>query len=235
MLIGELILDTPLSITVTSDDKMAVLDSKVIELTDDDIIYIKNILEQINYRSFVAMELVTEDDMAISFLSPNVSCKLTAQHNGKPYLWKNVKIVRLKLPDTGYAHVVFCNDDVNSFNRRMEYRLWLDTDVLFKINDSNVSHRGILKDISNTGAGIIVDASYEVQLLDKLHIQFYDSVMNKVKKEWEEVLYSGVYTVIRILPLRNNRVLLGCALVSRSDAIAKLINRKQRERLKHDN
>ena len=155
MLIGELILDTPLSITVTGDDKMAVFDSKVIELTDDDIIYIKNILEQINYRSFVAMELVTEDDMAISFLSPNVSCKLTAQHNDKPYLWKNVKIVRLKLPDTGYAHVVFCNDDVNSFNRRMEYRLWLDTDVLFKINDSNVSHRGILKDISNTGAGNI--------------------------------------------------------------------------------
>ena len=47
MLIGELILDTPLSITVTGDDKMAVLDSKVIELTDDYIIYIKNILHKL--------------------------------------------------------------------------------------------------------------------------------------------------------------------------------------------
>lgn len=231
MVIGELNENTVVTITVTDGEGLVKLESRTIKPDKECIEFIQKAAESLNFKSFAALELMKEENKVINFLSAKVKCYLTAEKDTKPYQFPNVKIIKLNLPELGYHHIAFCNEDTESFNRRHEFRLWLGYDALIKINDSKVPHKGVVKDISFHGGGFILDEEYDVKQGDILHIQFHESSYSKLKKDYVTVMYTCIYSVVRVIPLKNNKVLAGCVSEIEEDEINKFIAKKQREKL----
>lgn len=231
MMISDLLKDTLVSISVVGNNRRIRLDTKVVDVTFDDIEYMKKVAVQSSFKSFIALDLVKDGNKVINFVSANINCYITAQVYGKPYRWKGVKILKLNLPSKGYLHVAFCNDEAESFNRREEFRLWLGYEADFKLNDSQVPHECIIKDLSKHGGSFILDSKYEVKVNDVLHIQFYDKFKNGTNGDWKKVLHSLIYNVVRVTRIKNNRLLLGCSLVGEDKDLFKFLAKKQREKI----
>lgn len=233
MLIGDLDKNTIINVNVTDGDKSVQINSEVLELSEEDYAFCKKASTQFHFESFVAVDLMKEGDKVINFLSARVICILTALKDERPYSWNNVKILRLKLPEHGDCHIILSNSDMDTFNRRKEYRLWLGYDGLCKFGESRVPKSVIVKDVSCSGVGIIVSDELAdlIEVGKPVDIQFYDSTYNEATKDYHNKLYTLHCKIVRFISMNNNRVLVGCRLVERLDALEKMIYAKQRMKM----
>lgn len=230
MLIGDLDKNTIINVNVTDGEKSVQINSEVLDLSAEDYNFCKKAASQFNFESFVAVDLMKEGNKVINFLSARVICILTALKDERPYSWNNVKILRLKLPEHGDCHIILSNSDMDTFNRRKEYRLWLGYDGLCKFGDSQVPKSVMVKDVSCSGVGIIISDELVdlVEVGKPVVIQFYDSVYSEAAKEYKNKLYTLNAKIVRYIAMNNNRVLVGCRLIERLDALEKMIYEKQR-------
>ena len=158
------------------------MESKVLSVSLEDRLFIEKAVQSLNKEVFCVLDLITEGKAVINFLSVRVKCTLTALIDDKPYSWNDVKISKLKLPDTGSCHIVLC-DDVNTFNRRGEYRQWLGYDALCKFGDSKVAKDILLRDLSPSGVGFLCSTDLPVELGLRLNIQFYEETKSNISDE----------------------------------------------------
>ena len=230
MLIGDLDKNTVINVNVTDGEKSVQINSEVLELSEEDYNFCKKASTQFHFESFVVVDLMKEGDKVINFLSARVICILTALKDERPYSWNNVKILRLKLLEHGDCHIILSNSDMDTFNRRKEYRLWLGYDGLCKFGDSQVSKSVMVKDVSCSGVGIIIsdELAELVEVGKPVVIQFYDSVYSEAAKEYKNKLYTLNAKIVRYIAMNNNRVLVGCRLIERLDVLEKMIYEKQR-------
>lgn len=230
MLIGDLDKNTIINVNVTDGEKSVQISSEVLDLSEEDYNFCKKASTQFHFESFVAVDLMKEGDRIINFLSARVICILTALKDDRPYSWNNVKILRLKLPEHGDCHIILSNSDMDTFNRRKEYRLWLGYDGLCKFGDSQVPKSVMIKDVSCSGVGLIVsdELSELIEVGKPVVVQFYDSTYNEASKEYNNKLFTLYGKIVRFISMNNNRVLVGCRLVERVDALEKMIYEKQR-------
>lgn len=232
MLINGIMVGSIVNIRASDGVHTLHFESRVVTLTDKDKQFVYDCIQRIAMKSFTVVELIKEDDIPVNFVSNTVKCVVTAQSDGKPYSWSNVRILKSKLPDTGDRHIIISNDDVEPFNRRAEFRLWLGYDGGIRKLDSKRIIKCTIKDISNHGGGFIVNKDTKISKGSIVELQFHEKIKNEIKSDWDDVLHKGNYRVVRIINMRNNKVLLGCESIDGESAdINGFIVRKQREKL----
>lgn len=225
--LSDLEVGTIVTINATDYEKSVRLESEVLEISDTDRQFVTDSVKSFGKEVFCILNLITEGNIPISFLSVRVKCILTALINDKPYSWNDVKILKLKLPEMGNCHIVLCDDDVDTFNRRTEYRQWLGYDALCKFGDSRVPKDVILRDISPSGVGFVCDNELPVEKGLKVSIQFQEEYKMKGTNEYTSKLYSVDATIVRFAASNNNKLLVGCRLDEQNDELAKLVYSKQ--------
>ena len=136
MLIGELDKNTTVTIHVTDGEKAVQLNSQVLELSEQDREVCLKATRKLDYRSYIAIQVIKAGDRFVNFSSDRITCTVTALKNNKPFSWKEVQIERVVLPEKGNVNIVFSNDDVKTFNRRNEYRLFLGKEGVCRFGDS---------------------------------------------------------------------------------------------------
>lgn len=125
MLIRDLEIGSTIAIHVTDGERAVQLSSTTIDLNKVDHKICKDVAKNYGYNSFACIQAVKARNCVVNLAGDNITCSITALKNKKPYLWKQVEIIRVKLPEYGTAHLVMSNDDVKTFNRRGEFRLFL--------------------------------------------------------------------------------------------------------------
>ena len=230
MRLGELEIDTEINITAKKDNKIAKFVSEVIKpISQEDKDVIKELVDDNDY---VIINLIKVDDKRINFNVAGIEYRIISNKDGKTYYWKNSHIIIANLPDLGDVHIIITETDGIGFNRRDSFRLWLGQDGTVKFGDNKAPHDAILKDISISGIGIFIKSEYDINIGDKLFIQFKDEYVSDINKEYTSKLYSLEAEVVRIVP-RDERInLVGCKITKGMDEIQKFIVHKQSERLR---
>ncbi len=226
MLIGNLDKDTEVTIHVTDGIKAVQLNSQVLDLSKTDRQAGMEAAKKMDYQSFIGIKAIRVGDRFVSFSSENITCTITALKNNKPYSWKNVKIVRQTLPEQGTIHMVLSNDDMGSFNRRNEYRLFLGQEGICRFGDSTEFRNIIIKDISCSGLGLIVGKSDHIEMQSgmEIEVQFVEQSSDGNSRK-----YTLNGKIVRYVAMGNDRELVGCKLSGRHPELEKMIYEKQRQ------
>ena len=227
MRLNNLEVGTIVTINATDYEKSVRMESEILDISPEDRLFVEKAIKSLNKEVFCVLDLITEGKAVINFLSVRVKCTLTALINDKPYSWNNVKILKLNLPNRGSCHIVLCDDDVDTFNRRGEYRQWLGYDALCKFGDSQVAKDVQLRDLSPSGVGLLCSTELPVELGLKVNIQFRDEFRSSVSGEYVSKLYTINAIIVRYAPTNNNKLLVGCKLDKEYEEITKLIFSKQ--------
>lgn len=226
MQIGDLEKDTTVTIRVTDGVKAVQLNSQVLELGKEDQKVCAELAKRLHYQSFLGIEAIKAGDRIVSFSSENITCTLTALTNNKPYSWKEVKIVKLTLPEQGTIHMVLSDDDVKTFNRRNEYRLFLGQEGVCLFGGSNESRKVFIKDISCSGLGMVINKSdnIEINVGMPMEVQFTSQGSDGTQQT-----YTVSGQIVRYVAMGNDRELVGCKLSGRYPELEKMIYEKQRQ------
>lgn len=227
MRLNDLDIGTIVTINATDYEKSVRMESEVLSVSTEDRLFIEKAVKSLNKEVFCVLDLITEGKAVINFLSVKVKCTLTALINDKPYSWDDVKILKLKLPDAGSCHIVLCDDDVDTFNRRGEYRQWLGYDALCKFGDSKVPKDILLRDLSPSGVGFLCSTELPIEIGLKICIQFHDEFKSSTSDKYNSKLYTINAIIVRYVPTNNNKLLVGCKLDKEYEEITKLIFSKQ--------
>lgn len=227
MRLNNLEVGTIVTINATDYEKSVRMESEILDISPEDRLFVEKAIKSLNKEVFCVLDLITEGKAVINFLSVRVKCTLTALINDKPYSWNDVKILKLNLPNRGSCHIVLCDDDVDTFNRRGECRQWLGYDALCKFGDSQVAKDVQLRDLSPSGVGLLCSTELPVELGLKVNIQFRDEFKSSVSGEYVSKLYTINAIIVRYVPTNNNKLLVGCKLDKEYEEITKLIYSKQ--------
>lgn len=227
MRLSDLETGTIVTINVTDFERSIRVESEVLSVSVEDRLFVEKAVKSLHKNVFCILELITEGNLVINFLSVRVKCILTALIGDRPYSWNDVKIIKLKLPEAGSCHIVLCDDDVDTFNRRREYRQWLGYNALCKFGDSKVPKDILLRDLSPSGVGFLCSTELPVEVGLKVSIQFHDEFRNSVSDKYNSKLYTINAIIVRYIPTNNNKLLVDCVLDREYEDITKMIFSKQ--------
>lgn len=143
---------------------------------------------------------------------------------GKPILWRNVKLgcVRYK------KEIYYCAQadlEGEEYNRRGDFRLYVGEEFPVMNGSERRAHHVILKDMSSSGFAFI--SEYELRNAD--HALMRIKYIGELKDKSYELALMG--KIVRKMELEDGRILYGCALVKKNDAIGHYIYQKQMEQL----
>lgn len=231
MLIGNLDHGTAVTIHVTDGVKAVQLNSQVVELSSTDRQVCLEKANSLDYQSFIVIKVIKAGERILNFSSENISCTITALSHKKPYSWKDVKIVALALPEQGMIHMVLSNDDMNTFNRRNEYRLFLGQEGSCRFGDSKESRKVLIKDVSCSGVGMVISKGDNIKINAGMEaeVQFQDSDSDGNMQK-----YTLNGKIVRFVAMGNGKELIGCRLSGRHPELEKMIYEKQRRNMSTD-
>ncbi|MBQ7834082.1 MAG: PilZ domain-containing protein [Lachnospiraceae bacterium] len=158
----------------------------------------------------------------LNFNSGAVAISMIAYEEEKtPYLWKIVHINREFIDGVTY-HVITSEVSGVKINRRENFRVFIGIDGKATILGKEVPFDVLIKDISESGFAIILDANSEVKINknEAVMIDFYDKGLD------ERFNLTG--RVVRAEVTEKN-VLYGCRLLKDSPLVRKYIANKQLE------
>lgn len=233
MRINELPAECQLTITAYTENKKAELESEVIALSENDLLYISAILGLTQYRYATAVSLFTNDKQVINFSAPNVQYDCIGIVDNLPYSWERVMIEKHDLPDAGTHHLVFSNSNAHSINRRKDFRLWLGKDCTLSYGSPSVSQHGTIKDISVTGIGIIVSSKVEISLGTRIKVQFSE-VRTTSDGEEEKTIYILFAQPVRCAPVNEGSQIIGCRIIEAGRDYVSYLYKKQREAMQRE-
>ncbi len=228
MLIGELDKNTTVTIHVTDGEKAVQLNSQVLELSEQDREVCLKATRKLDYRSYIAIQVIKAGDRFVNFSSDRITCTVTALKNNKPFSWKEVQIERVVLPEKGNVNIVFSNDDVKTFNRRNEYRLFLGKEGVCRFGDSTDMRNIVVKDISCSGLGMIINKTDDISISVGMRIEAH---FMEVGEDGNAKAFVVTGQIVRFVSLGNNRELIGCKLAGRNQELEKMIYAKQRQNM----
>lgn len=216
---------TDITIDASDGTKNLSFASSVLEVTENDREYLKQVCPRSFNLSQIPIAVVYEQEYVVNFESKTAVCSVTALIDGRPYIWDRVKIIIINLPDSGNCYMAFSTGNVKPYNRRSEYRLPLMGDAI--IGMGGTTKDAIIRDISRSGIGLMCDEGFGLERGMHLEAQF------KTKIGWsaQPTLFRLEGTVLRVIPAGKSRVNVGCRLTRADANLGKFIATKQREML----
>lgn len=223
MKINEISVGNEVCLEIVTAGRTIELTTKVAELSDYEMKTITKLVIQKDLYSTVfeaiinngkTLGLTTNDTMVY-----NVKCTM----NDKYYVWNNVYIKTVKLPSGSTYYLVMSAFDVNVMNRRNAYRLWIGEEVTVTLGLSQDRIRGILKDLSASGMGVIVADASDFHLERIVHVQYIDA---------DKTIFNLTGKVVSVTEISPAKILIGCAFVGKSQAVERYVSQKQIERAK---
>lgn len=193
----------------------------------EDLDRLEKVREAKPNMKFIVLNPIRREDLLINFVSDYVASHLIAIVEGdKPFIWRNVSIVNLRLPKYGSVHILMTSREAVPYNRRQHYRVTLDCDGVVKIRtaERETILNVFVKDISEAGIGFSMKGRQGLDKGSGCIVEFRDPGSG------QEIRADVV--IIRVQELENERVMMGCKIRQRSAVIAKFINKKQKERMK---
>lgn len=169
---------------------------------------------------------VKKDDKIIGFQTKGLVITIYCANSDdkKVYEWKHVKLQNIKTPDEKIYLRIMSNVAGKLVNRRYGCRVWIGLDGVAQIGTNRTAHDVIIKDISINGISFVCGKDIKAEVGEVTHIHFFDDVL-KVK-------FSLGAIIVRSEETEDGKVVFGCRLNQESNAIAKYVNDKQREKLK---
>jgi hypothetical protein len=145
--------------------------------------------------------------------------------NDIPYRWKSVKIKTVEYNKEKY-HLIISDDDVERMNRRNGYRLYLGIPGVAQLGANRAAVDVIIKDISESGIGIVCEKDVEIVGKEIVHVNFRES------KSGSNFNLNAVD--VRKMTLPDERIIYGCKLLGESDKLRKFIMQRQREKIQRN-
>lgn len=149
----------------------------------------------------------------------------------RPYQWTNVKIITAQFKRKIY-HLIMSNQDVSESNRRGSFRQWVGCYGTLKVGLESGSHNVLVKDVSTSGIGLIVDNDPNQPppvVGDIIHVNFTDTIGRGTPRP-KDFDFTLKATVCRTAfePVKN-RTILGCRFAKSDEKIGQYVNMKQTE------
>ncbi len=232
MFINELALGTELVIEVTDTKTSLNFTTTIITTSNEqDQKCLDLLAEKLKHVPMVLLDKIIYDEKVVNFEGDGFVCKVSATFEDKPYLWQNVRIPKITLPSGETTHLLIAIDNTEPFSQRSEYRCFLGIEGYLRIGDSRAIKNILVRDISVSGIGFIINTDSEIQPGDTVNISWYDGHYSTTRKEIVDTLYKVDAHVVRLIPMNNNRCLVGCLTDNNTPVIERYIATKQRERL----
>lgn len=223
MKINEIPYGNTVSLEIVTSAHTIELSTKVAELSD----YEKKTITKLNIQKDLfcnTLEVIVKDGKSLGLsASDNMVYNIKCTINDKYYVWNNVYVKTVKLPSGNVYYLIMSALDVNMMNRRNAYRLWIGEEVTVTLGLSQDRIRGILKDISASGMGVIVADASDFHLERIVHVQYIDK---------EKTVFNLTGKVVSVTEISPAKILIGCAFVGKSQAIERYVSQKQIERAK---
>ncbi|MBQ2088637.1 MAG: PilZ domain-containing protein [Lachnospiraceae bacterium] len=161
--------------------------------------------------NFVPIEMVNvpnRKDAVVLFADANCSLEALINHKGQLYKFENVIVPRAKIDKKDTIQLIMGNHPGVRYNRRNAYRVPLGLDGKLVLDKGMMNI--IIRDISETGVGIIVPNALEVDRGQDVRILFSDYiyVFDLKSRIVREEKISDTHKVIglALYPMKSNNV-----------------------------
>lgn len=175
----------------------------------------------------VRVEPILQDGKLVGFDNGGIVLTMYIPNlqDGKLFKYMNVTVRSYKAGDGSLFQEITCKtEEAKAANRRGACRVWVGETGIAQINDDPAKFPAIVKDISSTGVGLVVDDKPKIGVGDILMLSFEDTEAHSK--------FSLGATVIRQDEVDSNHIVYGCKFKQSSDAISKYVNEKQRVNLR---
>lgn len=179
------------------------------------------------YDDCIYAEPIMQDDKIIGFSTKGIIVDLviTDADSERAYQFNSVKIRSIRTPkDQKIYHEIRCTGEARAINRRGACRVWLGEEGYANCGLGSKSFPVTVKDISVSGIAFICDKDQDIPDGSIVHINFTD--------ESTGTPFALTALIVRSADMERSRIMYGCKLNQESNAIAKFVNDKQREKLK---
>lgn len=169
------------------------------------------------------VKLIMVKDTAVKFQSGRYKLKVYASYENAHYLWNNVRIEIVVLPGGQKCHAIFSEQEGIRVNRRGSYRLYVGKRIPVQFGVDGRPKEVLLKDISVNGVGFVVPEDFNCREGMPIRFTFKDT--------YYALSLSLQGTVVRVTPLPESGLLVGCQLSALSPTLEKYIYDTQRTKL----
>jgi hypothetical protein len=107
---------------------------------------------------YIVLDPVRRNDKLVNFAGGNVVNHMVALVDGnRPFIWKNISIINMKLPVYGSVHVVLSAREGAAYNRRKSDRAEVNCEGTLRIRttEHETVHTVTIKNLSESGIAFI--------------------------------------------------------------------------------
>ncbi len=178
------------------------------------------------FDTCIYVEPIMQDDKLVGFSNKGLIIDLivTDSESERAFLFSGVKIRGIKTERQEIFHEISTLDEAKPINRRGACRVWLGEEGMATYGLGKPSFPVTVKDISVSGIAFICSKDVSIPDGSIVHVNFVD--------EPTGTTFSLAAIIVRSMDMENSRIMYGCKLNQESNAIAKFVNEKQRDKLK---
>lgn len=233
MLLSEIQAESSIELNVIIGTQKLVFQEKTISFNLEDKKLQKELNKITKGYPYIVTPAITKDGKVVGFPTSGVIYQLLVVNkaDSKLYLWPNVTVKQIRLPDQPPYHFFISNMSSKEYNRRQRYRLWLGVSGVATVGLNRTAVDVTIKDISSTGVGFIIPN----RLIEENDLNFAPQSL-VVLTFFDEASGSNfrlTCIVIRHDPVDEVRSIVGCKFAEENRAIAQFITDRQRERLRN--
>jgi hypothetical protein len=226
MYINEVEKKTKINIEASDGEKTLTFDTTVASPKNAaDLAVLDEIRKAKPGAKYTVLDPIRREEKLVNFVSDYVISHMVAIIDGhKPFIWRSVSIVNMRLPEYGSVHIVLSNREGVAYNRRQNYRVALDCDgaIRLRTQERESLYNVFVKDVSESGIAFITK--------DRLGLERGSSCTVEFENSGQSFHIEAV--VIRVEESGNGRYTMGCRIRQRPTGLAKFITQKQKEHAK---
>lgn len=180
------------------------------------------------FEGMLLLDVIKKENKIVSFKTQRTDLKseIAVAVNGRPLVWKNVEIDRISLDKKMY-YCVKARKGSEEKERRRAKRVPLTDSGFIQLEGSRAVPEVLVKDVSRTGFGVVIDRRSNVKVGDSLFLTFFD----ETRLGGSEIVLKNKYEfscrVCRMEETESDRNILGLTIEKREQPLAgRLVRQK---------